>query len=475
MTVRELITPILARGSLYPKRAAFLLGDRIIDYGTLARSILSVETRISRLGLSRDRVVGVCIPHPVPHLIVALALMKRGYATVSFGGTDAVAAAGCGMKDAICSTRLPFPELAAAGVRQHMFDDAWLSDSCANAFDICAVDPERVMRVSFTSGSTGVRKPIAHNSENLLNSVVGETFWKVETEQSVLSRFGLQSLVGFDIAVGSLVNGRSLAFAHDDDAALRLVERFGVNVIIGSTDQVASLANTQAKVRANVKSVRRISTGGGPVSVYMIRSVETAFPALIEDVYASTEAGVAGIATGDLLKRREKEGAKFYPLAEMRIDPVEGFGEGGLLGVRSRRMGAPFTGEMTVSPPDWFYPGDIGVFDTNGLLTLLGRADELINIGGVKVAPEVVEEALRRADVVNDVAVVRVAFDGGHQEAHALYVADREIKLDELNTALNTAGVKIRLTVCKRAAEVPRAESRKIAREKVRKLLAAAR
>src|SRR5262249_52527078 len=42
----------------------------------------------------------------------------------------------------------------------------------------------------------------------------------------------------------------------------------------------------------------------------------------------------------------------------------------------------------------WFYTGDIGYFDRDGYLFIVGRIRDIINRGGQKVAPAEVEEAL---------------------------------------------------------------------------------
>lgn len=42
----------------------------------------------------------------------------------------------------------------------------------------------------------------------------------------------------------------------------------------------------------------------------------------------------------------------------------------------------------------WLYSGDIGTMDEDGFLTFVGRDDDMINVGGLKVAPEEVETEL---------------------------------------------------------------------------------
>ncbi|MGQ0671242.1 MAG: class I adenylate-forming enzyme family protein, partial [Actinomycetota bacterium] len=54
----------------------------------------------------------------------------------------------------------------------------------------------------------------------------------------------------------------------------------------------------------------------------------------------------------------------------------------------------------------WLWSGDIGYQSEDGYLYLCGRADDVINVGGQKVYPTEVEDALRQHDVVADCVCV---------------------------------------------------------------------
>ena len=52
----------------------------------------------------------------------------------------------------------------------------------------------------------------------------------------------------------------------------------------------------------------------------------------------------------------------------------------------------------------WLRTGDLGYFDDHGYLYLVGRFDDVINIGGEKVMPDEIEEIVKQIDGVKDVA-----------------------------------------------------------------------
>lgn len=73
----------------------------------------------------------------------------------------------------------------------------------------------------------------------------------------------------------------------------------------------------------------------------------------------------------------------------------------GYLGDRERTAEA-----FTLGPQRTFRTGDLGAIGPDGRLRVEGRVDHLINTGGVKVAPRVVEEAVERIDYIDEVVAL---------------------------------------------------------------------
>lgn len=82
-----------------------------------------------------------------------------------------------------------------------------------------------------------------------------------------------------------------------------------------------------------------------------------------------------------------------------------------------------------------FRTSDVGVM-ADGVLQVLGRSDHLINTGGEKVAPAMVEAAMRELPGVADVAVIGVPDTEWGEIVAALVVAASRVNLDDVRREL---------------------------------------
>jgi acyl-CoA synthetase (AMP-forming)/AMP-acid ligase II len=95
----------------------------------------------------------------------------------------------------------------------------------------------------------------------------------------------------------------------------------------------------------------------------------------------------------------------------------------------------------------WSVPGDNGVIEPDGMVTLLGRGSNCINTGGEKVYPEEVEGAIKSHPDVFDALVVGLA-DERFGQSVAAVVQPRpghEVTLESLAAHCRTkiAGYKV--------------------------------
>ncbi len=120
------------------------------------------------------------------------------------------------------------------------------------------------------------------------------------------------------------------------------------------------------------------------------------------------------------------EGATGFvaPWAEVEIvdeqDKTLPPGTDGILRIRATCQGAPYPPERAETNPSfragWFYPGDRGQITRDGLMIVNGRTSDVINVGGLKLAPDVIEDILRQHPAVAEVAAFGSMGEGGIEE-----------------------------------------------------------
>jgi acyl-CoA synthetase (AMP-forming)/AMP-acid ligase II len=198
-------------------------------------------------------------------------------------------------------------------------------------------------------------------------------------------------------------------------------------------------------------------------------------------VYGSTICGRISALSGADLEARPDTIGRVLPHVTMQVvdrdHNVLPIGEVGTLRLRSPGMAQSIYSRTTTDAGDnfkggWAYPGDIGVLDNNGLVSLLGRTSDLIIRGGANVHPSEVELVIGNCEGVQEVAVVGFTKYPEGEEIAAFVVSS-----GDLSEAALDAHCRTRLAPDKRprkyvfVSELPRNSNGKIIRAELRNML----
>ncbi len=82
---------------------------------------------------------------------------------------------------------------------------------------------------------------------------------------------------------------------------------------------------------------------------------------------------------------------------------------------------------------EWFLTGDSVVMGDDGALTYLGRTDDMMNAGGVRVSPIEVEHAMNTHPAILESAVAELRLKADTSVIGCFYVADQDIDETELS------------------------------------------
>lgn len=199
----------------------------------------------------------------------------------------------------------------------------------------------------------------------------------------------------------------------DGERVLRLAAEHRAEVIVATPVVLRRMLQVPTSVREelDLSALRVVAVSGARVPPDQVAAFTAAFGDVLYNLYGSTEAAFATCAgPGDL---RADPSTAGRPLPGVRVEVLDDTGRPcrtgveGMVWVGSRTSFGGYTdGTDRARSRGLVGTGDIGVWDSAGRLTILGRADDVIVSGGEKVHPEEVERVLRQHPDVADVAVV---------------------------------------------------------------------
>ncbi|MFP6727384.1 MAG: AMP-binding protein [Alphaproteobacteria bacterium] len=282
----------------------------------------------------------------------------------------------------------------------------------------------------YTSGTTGRPKgvPRSYAAERTaaLGCLAQLHYRHGEVSLGVMPLFhtmGVRSLL-----MSVFLNGTFVCMpAYETEAALGLIESERISALFLVPTMFHDIVHHPKLFETDLGSVNNIAYAGMSMTTALVQSCAATFPgALFSNFYGSSEIYTFAIRNN----LTENPGSAGLPgmgqtLRVVRADPDERVGPDDMVPVGE-------TGEIIASMyaldafkgywkrPDadekairkgWYFTGDIGRFDENGEIYVLGRVDDMIISGGENIYAEEVEDVLAKSPYVLGVAVIGLPDD----------------------------------------------------------------
>jgi malonyl-CoA/methylmalonyl-CoA synthetase len=288
----------------------------------------------------------------------------------------------------------------------------------ADHFDTVISQPDDLAAILYTSGTTGRSKGAMLSHRNLAsNALTLQKFWHWQAGDVLLHALPLFHVHGLFVAShAALLNGSKMIFLSRFDPAEVVRHLPRATVFMGVPTFYVRLLAEPGFDRAACASIRLFISGSAPLLIDTFNSFTARTGQVILERYGMSE---TTMLTSNPYAGERRGGTVGLPLPEVTVRVVDAHGGAVASGtIGSIEVSGPnvFQGywqmpEKTAeefSADGFFRTGDVGRFDADGYLSIVGRSKDLIITGGYNVYPKEIESVLDEMHDVVESAIIGV-------------------------------------------------------------------
>jgi malonyl-CoA/methylmalonyl-CoA synthetase len=300
--------------------------------------------------------------------------------------------------------------------------------------EIAAMQPDDLAVIIYTSGTTGRSKGAMLTHRNLTaNANVLIKYWQFCAADVLLHALPIFHVHGLFVANHcALLSGAKMLWRSRFDARTTVADLSRGTVMMGVPTYYTRLLAEDNFTRASCAGVRLFISGSAPLLADTFESFRARSGHAILERYGMSE---TGMLCSNPLHGERRAGTVGPPLpeVEVRIRDSSGHlgtaGEPGGIEVRGENVFIgywrnPEKTREEFTADGWFRTGDVGVFDADGYLSIVGRAKDLIITGGYNVYPKEIELVIDAMPGVVESAVVGIPHPDYGEAVTAAVVLD---------------------------------------------------
>ncbi|XP_051114045.1 4-coumarate--CoA ligase 2-like [Andrographis paniculata] len=420
--------------------------DEVYSYAEVERTSRKVGAGLSKLGINQGDTIMILL-HNSPEFVFAflgasyigaLSTMANPYFTPAEVIKQAKASSARLIITQACYVEKVRDYAFEEGVKVMCIDSPTPPDCIhfselisADEADIPAVkiNPDDVVALPYSSGTTGLPKGVMLTHKGLVTSVAQQVDGEnpnlyIHSEDvmlCVLPLFHIYSLNS--VLLCGLRVGAAILIMQKFDIVpfLELIPKYKVSIGPFVPPIVLAIAKSPLVDKYDLSSVRTVMSGAAPLGKELEDAVRIKFPnAKLGQGYGMTEAGPVLAMCLAFAKEpfQIKSGAcgTVVRNAEMKIVDTEtgaslGRNQPGEICIRGDQIMKGYLNDQestkrTIDKQGWLHTGDIGFIDDDDELFIVDRLKEIIKYKGFQVAPAEIEAILLNHPCISDAAVV---------------------------------------------------------------------
>lgn len=286
--------------------------------------------------------------------------------------------------------------------------------------NLATVDPNDILMIQYTSGTTGKPKA-AQLTHTAITTTAKNSYkrWGFTEGSRVCHGFPLFHVGGSGNSIpGAALNGATTLplYIFKADQTLDILEKEKCNGFIGVPTMITAMLDSASFSMRDFSSLEYIVLGGAQVPSYLIRRCEEKFGVEVLNCYGQTE--TCGVTTSTVVSDSTdtKSQSSGQPLTGVSVKIVDKQGAlvahniagqicykgpGLMLGYRDEKAN-----QEAFDVDGWFRSGDRGRMNEDGNVSIVGRSKEMIIRGGENLSPAEIEAYILEHPDVADVAVI---------------------------------------------------------------------
>lgn len=295
--------------------------------------------------------------------------------------------------------------------------------------------------ILYTSGTTGRSKGAMLTHENLAsNAKALVQTWQFREDDVLLHALPIFHTHGLFVATNVILfAGASMIFMAKFDADLMLAKMPGATTMMGVPTFYVRLLGHPGLTRAACAHMRLFISGSAPLLAETHRDWREKTGHAILERYGMTE---TNMNSSNPFSGERRAGTVGFPLPgiEIRVSEAQSGaplpqGEIGMIEVKGPNVFAgywqnPEKTKAEFRADGFFITGDLGKFDSEGYLHIVGRGKDLIITGGYNVYPKEIETELDALPGVLESAVFGVPHRDFGEAVTAILVPLKGAALD---------------------------------------------
>ncbi|RQH02392.1 class I adenylate-forming enzyme family protein [Natrarchaeobius oligotrophus] len=472
MGTRSTIIDSLVHGATwYPEREALVQGERderrAYTYGELEEESRRFAYGLRELGIEPgDRIVFLN-RSVVEHAVAYFGALRAGAipATIHFRESPATIQA---MTESVSPTALVFqPQLRETAevvlegsstiAESIVLDQLGEAPTFAKRYtdlletparDLPEIAPSDRAFINFSSGTTGVPKPVVHTHENIVESTHLAFYKKQIGPSDRTLKTNTPSFIAWANTTFPHVNaGATVVYLQQSDPVeiLEAIDAEEITSLI-LVPTIWKRILSQDLEQYDLESVETAGYSGEPLDPGLFARIKERITPNICTMYGTTETMSSSMTLFPEDVDEDTLDSVGYPVPDTEVRVIEpgsrdpsaavDRGETGEIIIRGPSVAEeiwndPERTRATFHEDGWLFTGDLGYVGEDRLLYLRGRHDNMIISGGINIYPEKVNEVLGSWEAAADSAVIGVPHETWGETVTAIVVPRDESLTEE--------------------------------------------